>query len=182
MIAGNMKSEERWKTIPCCPSYEASTFGRIRRSAPVIGGGGSVREAGEALAQRALPLGHMQVTVSVGNHPRTYLVHRLVADTFLPPPQDGQDCVLHRDDIPANNPPENLFWGNRRENTADMVGKGRQAKGERVGSAKLDAAQVTEIRARAAMGENQYDLAATFGVRQSNVSIIVARKTWKHLR
>lgn len=172
---------EVWKTIPSFPAYSASSFGRIRRDALTYGGGGSVRRPSGALKQRALPYGHRQVTISTGNKPKTLLVHRLVAETFLPAPEDGQDCVCHRDDNPSNNRPENLFWGSKADNSADMVRKGRSVRGERVKGAKLDAAAVLEIRKRLSAGQNQYDLAQAFGVTQSNISMIGKKQTWRHV-
>lgn len=172
---------EVWAIIPPHPSYSVSTCGRVRRDAPIYGGQGSVRPAGHVLTARPLPLGHLQVTLSENNEPRTVLVHRLVADAFLAPPEEGQDCVCHRDDDPAHNCPKNLFWGSRGDNSADKVRKDRQAKGERIGSAKLDEEQVREIRRRLAAGEGQYDLAASFGVTQSNISMIAQRSTWRHV-
>lgn len=172
---------EVWKKIPSIPEYEASTLGRVRRQAPALGGMGSIRIPTGVLKLRALPSGHLLVTLSVGNVPRTVLVHRLIAETFLPPPADGKDCVCHRDDEPSNNVPDNLFWGTRADNTNDMVSKGRQARGERVTSAKLTEQDVIQIRARVLGSESQYDLAEAFGVSQSNISMIASRVTWKHV-
>lgn len=172
---------EVWTTIPSFPGYSVSTLGRVRRDAIIRGGCGSTRIPKGALKQRALPLGHLQVTLSVGNKPTTVLVHRLVAEAFLPPPAPGQDCVCHRDDNPANNHPSNLFWGTRADNAADKVSKGRQGKGESIASAKLTADVVRSIRALAAAGKEQRELAEMFGVSQSNISCIVTRATWKHV-
>lgn len=182
LTEGSQAALERWATVPSHPAYSVSTLGRLRRDAPTHGGGGSRRLPSGFLRVRPLPRGHLQVTLSMNNQPHTALVHRLVAEAFLPPPQEGQDCVCHRDDNPANNRPENLFWGTRADNTNDMVRKGRQASGERVTSSKLTADQVIEIRQRCAAGENQYELAAAFDVTQSNISMIASRSTWKHVR
>lgn len=172
---------ERWVTVPSFPAYSVSDRGRVRREALIFAGGGSTRVPTGTLKQRALPLGHLQVTLSVHNRPKTVLVHRLVAEAFLEPPLPGQDCVCHRDDDPSNNAPSNLFWGTRTDNSADKVKKGRQAKGERVASAKLTKLHVLEIRERVDRGENQYELAETFGVTQSNISMIASRRTWRHV-
>lgn len=172
--------EEEWRVVASFPAYSISSRGRIRRDWPVRGGGGSVRIPQGYLTARPLPRGHLQVTLSMGNRPTTVLVHRLVAEAFLPPPMAGQDCVCHRDDDPSNNRPDNLFWGTRQDNTADMVRKGRQRRGERVANAKLTSELVAQIRRRVAEGESQYTVAAQFGVAQSNVSLIVSRRTWRH--
>lgn len=46
-------------------------------------------------------------------------------------------------------------------------------------STKMTAEKVREIRARYADGETQTALAAEFGIRQTNVSMIVNQQTWK---
>ena len=47
--------------------------------------------------------------------------------------------------------------------------------------AKLTEGQVREMRLRYHAGESQASLAAAFGVTESNVRMIVRRKTWTHL-
>lgn len=182
LAALSLRDPEMWFIVAAYPAYSVSSHGRVRRDAPALGGGGSVRIPSGYLKQRALPSGHMQVTLSMGNRPATVLVHRLVADAFLSAPVAGQDCVLHRDDTPAHNTPSNLFWGTRLDNTADMVAKGRQARGRRVSSCKLSEAAVREIRKAFADGEQQRDIGRRFGIAQSNVSLIVSGRTWGHVQ
>lgn len=172
---------EAWRQIPSAPSYSVSSLGRVRRTAITIGGGGSVRRPTGCLKQRTLSSGHKLVTLSEQNQPRTRLVHRLVAEAFLPPPSKGQDCVLHGDDDPSNNVPENLRWGNRTDNANDRIKRGRSARGEQVGGAKLDARKVMEIRRLITDGAQQRHVAERFGVSQSNVHMIVTGKTWSHV-
>lgn len=54
-------------------------------------------------------------------------------------------------------------------------------RGERSLLARLTAADVLVIRARLANGERQTVLASEFGVRQTAISSIKLRQTWKHL-
>lgn len=53
---------------------------------------------------------------------QTY-VHRLVAEAFIPNP-DNLPFVLHWDDDPGNNRVENLRWGSRADNGRDAVRNG----------------------------------------------------------
>jgi HNH endonuclease len=46
----------------------------------------------------------------------TFKVARLVCEAFHGPPPLGKPCVLHRDENPRNNRPENLMWGTQKEN------------------------------------------------------------------
>ena len=54
-------------------------------------------------------------------------------------------------------------------------------RGGRSNLAKLTDADVLEIRRRYAEGALQRELAAAYGIRQTNVSQIVRRQTWTHL-
>jgi hypothetical protein len=56
-----------------------------------------------------------------------------------------------------------------------------RARGESHGMARLTEMQVREIRALAAGGMKQAEVGARFGITQAMVSMIVLRKSWKHL-
>ena len=61
-------------------------------------------------------------------------------------------------------------------------GERRHAHGEAVGTAKLTAEEVQEIREiYVTGGANQIELAELFGVTRSNIGFIVREKSWKHL-
>jgi len=61
---------------------------------------------------------------------KTFTVHRLVAEAFIPNPEN-LPCVCHRDDNPFNNHVDNLFWGTQQDNQDDCQEKGRHAKPKR---------------------------------------------------
>lgn len=77
---------------------------------------------------------------------------------------DAGGVVCHRCDNPPCVNPAHLFIGTQADNMADKVSKGRQAKGERNGSAKLTDAQFHELLELKAAGVRQVDIAARFGV------------------
>jgi len=96
----------------------------------------------------------------------------------IPPGQ----WVLHRCDVRVCVRPDHLFLGPPPANVADMVAKGRQAHGERQGSAKLTEAQVREIRrVHAEEGLGYHRLASRFSVGKTTVRAIILGRTWKHL-
>lgn len=57
-----------------------------------------------------------------------YLVHRILASTFLER-AEGYDEVRHLDDDIYNNTLENLVWGTRKQNAEDAVLNGKMLKG-----------------------------------------------------
>lgn len=58
-----------------------------------------------------------------------YYVHRLVAQAWIPNP-DNKPCVGHIDNNPFNNYYKNLYWCTQKENLEQMVRDGRSLKGE----------------------------------------------------
>lgn len=89
--------------------------------------------------------------------------------------------IMHTCDTPACINPAHLFLGTSRENTTDMIAKGRQVnvRGADVGRSKLTAADVLEIRANHLVAISL--LAAKFNVTDSNIRSVLSRSSWKHL-
>jgi hypothetical protein len=109
-----------------------------------------------------------------------WLAHRLSYATFTGPIPPGMFVCHHCDNPPCVNP-AHLFLGTSEENTADRHRKGRDARGERQGPAKLNEEKVREIRALLAKGEKQRDVARRFGVSQRAVQFIHSRRHWAHV-
>jgi hypothetical protein len=108
-------------------------------------------------------------------------VHQLVCEAFHGPRPTSEHQVRHLDGNRLNNHATNLAWGTREENDADRKLHGDLA-GEQNSSAKLTEGQVKEIRERyAAGGIFQRELAAEYGVSQTNVSRILRRDNWQHI-
>jgi len=103
------------------------------------------------------------------------LVHRVMLGDI---PKDKLAC--HTCDNRKCGNPSHLYAGTHKENTADMVKRGRQSKlhGEKGANSKLSALQVEEIRDRLSAGAKQVTLAREFGVNDSTISRIKTRKRW----
>ena len=91
--------------------------------------------------------------------------------------------VMHQCDRPRCVRPEHLSLGTLRDNSLDMVAKGRQRgpRGEAHRWSRLTDKQAIEIRRRHVAGESAKGLAREFGVRPYTVQAIVKRLTRKHL-
>lgn len=92
-------------------------------------------------------------------------------------------CVLHTCDNPACCNPAHLFLGTQMDNIADMNSKERCrcARGED-SNAKLNRAQVREIRGKYASGNHTYvKLASEYGISFAQIGNIVRRDDWAWL-
>lgn len=93
----------------------------------------------------------------------------------------GELLVCHRcDNVKCTNP-GHLFLGTHQDNQADKVAKGRQARGERAGHARLTEAMVRDIRARHAAGESFVAIADELCLRVNTVARAANRETWRHV-
>lgn len=93
-----------------------------------------------------------------------------------PVPKGGYVC--HKCDVPGCIEPSHLFLGTLKSNMADKVAKGRQARGERIGGAKLTAEAVRRIRQDT---RRDADIAADYGVHQGLISQVQRRIIWRHV-
>lgn len=104
--------------------------------------------------------------------------HRFSYSLAHGPVPDGL-VVCHSCDNPPCCNPAHLFLGTPADNSADMVAKGRQARGERQHLAKLTEAAVREIRRLHGEGHTCAALADRFKVSVPTVQSVVVRLTWK---
>lgn len=92
----------------------------------------------------------------------------------------GSCC--HSCDNPLCCNPLHLFNGTPADNSADMVKKQRQARGENGGMTILTTQQVKDIRANYALCRvTQLELSKRFGVARRTISAITTGKNWKHV-
>lgn len=124
--------------------------------------------------------GHGAVGLPCTRPQKVGLAHRL-AWTILRGPIPAGMLVLHKCDNPPCCNPSHLYVGTHADNSRDMRERGRGARGERIGSAKLTDAKVLEIRALAASGMKMAKIARANGVCPETIYNIVARKKWKHV-
>lgn len=89
-------------------------------------------------------------------------------------------CVCHSCDNRSCCNPSHLFIGTPKDNTQDMIAKGRHSHGERAAK-KLSKTDVTVIRERARSGGNHRLIAADYGVSRSLVSSIASGKRWAYV-
>ncbi len=87
-----------WKVLSCFPMYEINEFGVVRNY-----------ETHYVITQRMNRSGYLFVMLFDGTKYNTCLVHRLVAETFIPNPE-GLPIVNHIDECCVHNSADNLEW------------------------------------------------------------------------
>ena len=108
---------EIWADIPRYKGlYQASNLGRIRRlERPIINHGTHTTKKGDIIKQSLKVNGYKSVTLFYSGKKREELVHRLIAESFIPNPL-CLPCINHKDEIKDNNILENLEWCDYRYN------------------------------------------------------------------
>lgn len=131
--------------------------------------------------------GYEMVMLYKDKKPSKYLVHRLIAQVFIPNPENLRE-VNHKNANRRDNRPENLEWVSSKENKRHAIALGlyknlgkNTPKGSNHPCSKLTEEQVVQIRSRVARGEFKRALAREYGVSDSLVRAIVTGRTWKHV-
>lgn len=75
-------------------------------------------------ASKANQSGHLKHQLWKDNKLEQVYVHRLVAENFIPNP-NNYPVVMHKDNEPSNNHISNLMWGTQKMNINQMVKQGR---------------------------------------------------------
>ncbi len=102
---------EEWRKIENFPNYSVSSYGRVKNDI-----------TGCIKAQAIAPNGYAKVSLAneQAKGGKLYLVHRLVAQAFLPNPQN-KSVVNHINRIREDNRLENLEWATSHENMQHAV-------------------------------------------------------------
>jgi hypothetical protein len=69
--------------------------------------------------------GYLQINLRIYGKRKVYLMHRLVAEYFIPNPEN-KPCINHIDNNPKNNSIENLEWCTQYENMQHCIKQGRK--------------------------------------------------------
>lgn len=108
-----------------------------------------------------------------------YLIHRLVAQSFIPNPKNKK-FVNHKNGIKKDNRVENIEWCTRKENENHAFETGlKNSTGSENVMSKLDESTVLQIKKRA--NEGAVILAKEFGVHRATIQRIFNGKIWCHV-
>lgn len=125
--------DEVWRPVVGYEGYyEVSSYGRVKRCAKDIQyymrGKLITRKGREKILSPGIKdTGYYNVSLFVDNIGKTHKVHRLVAEAFIPNP-DNKPFIDHIDANRLNNRVENLRWVTPTENNANPIFRERQSR------------------------------------------------------
>lgn len=135
----NTEIKEEWRDIKGYEGiYRVSNYGRVKRTpftqelvcpqnTSVI-----IKISHKERILKGAPnkrTNHLRVTLSIGKKEleKRFLVHRLVAQEFIPNPEN-KPCINHIDSNPLNNHISNLEWVTNKENSQHALKNNRLIK------------------------------------------------------
>jgi len=98
--------KEIWKDIKGFDNYEVSTEGQVRN-----------KKTGLILKGNCSTWGYLKVNLYTNGKATSKLIHRLVAEAFVPNPDNKSD-VNHINEIKTDNRVKNLEWMTSKENNS----------------------------------------------------------------
>jgi len=143
---------ENWLPIPEYEDlYEIDTYGNIRSFDKKVKNNNSYRIIkGKILKPKPDNKGYYKIGLTKDKKQKFYFIHRLVALTYLPNPNNYK-IINHKDGNPKNNYVENLEWCNQQYNiqhaynTGLKIGVSAEHKGIYNPNVKLNEQDVLNI-------------------------------------
>ena len=164
--------------------YSVTEDGRIYSHRRIIN---NQHFGGRFLKKRLNLEGYYKVTLMKNRKPFEKKVHRLIAECFIPNP-NNKPCINHKDGNKQNNQISNLEWVTYKENTAHAIKHGLFVFADpnlpRV-NRKLDKEQIKEIFENYQENSQNKGLnffANKFGLSTSAVSNLLKGKTYKEFQ
>jgi len=167
--------DEIWKDInDTNGKYQVSNYGRVK-SFCYDKTNGKVLKPGNIR-------GFFNVTLRMGGMPRSFLVHKLTAEGFIPKDSRNQNVVIHLDWNKQNNHVSNLQWVSKDESYKRMFKKflDDYKKSNKIirRNAKLKPEDVKLLKSMLKRGVKQNVIAKLFAISEMQVTRIKRNENW----
>jgi HNH endonuclease/NUMOD4 motif-containing protein len=154
------KNKEVWcfhKNIEC---YVVSNKGRIKSLLTQ-----------KILKEHSTPQGYKQIGLYIRSKRKSFMVHRLVAETYIPIKNSNYYEVNHIDGNKNNNAIENLEWCTRQENLehAHKMKLFKRQLGETNGRCKIKNIELLDIKELFKLGFKAKDIANAYNIGYTQV-------------
>lgn len=163
---------EVWKNIDGHPDYYISNFGNVY----------SQKKDGKMLTPYLDQFGYYMLHLWENNKQHAAKVHRLVADAFIPNPDNLSD-VNHKDENKTNNRVENLEWCSRKYNLNYGTRNERANASRKKGVVMLDSKTFEYIKSF----PSAIDAERETGINAGNIAMVCSGKrktaggyTWEY--
>jgi DNA-directed RNA polymerase specialized sigma subunit len=166
--------DEEWRDIPFTDKrYQVSNYGRVKSFC--------YDQVNGRIVKPGNIKGFYNVSLRVKGKKRSYLVHKLTAELFIPKENDLQDVVIHLDWNKTNNHVDNLQWVTKEESYRRMhkvLQEARKKAGKIVTSSKLTPEDVKVLKGLLQKGVKQNLIAKLFAISEMQVSRIARNENW----
>jgi len=165
--------EEIWENIEGFEGiYQVSNLGKVK----------SLKFGKEKyLSITKSSIGYLNTKLQLNKKNKSFLVHRLVAETFIKN-EFNKPCVNHINGIKTDNRVENLEWCTHKENTEHSLKNDLIKTGYNHKQSKLSLKDIEYIRKNYKEKDKKnggYKLAEMFGVSRNCISNVVKNKTYR---
>jgi len=172
--------DEEWKDIPNTNGmYQVSNYGRVK-SFMYNKEDGHILKGGFVKKYRNLQ-------IRINNKPKTVMVHKLVAEAWIPKPSSEHTIVSHIDKNQINNHISNLRWQTEEE-TRKINGElySNYYKYRRppliITNSKLKANDIVLLKTMLQRGVPQVQIAKMFCISEMQVTRIKRGINWGHIK
>ena len=173
----------RWKDIPDYEGlYEINEHGEIRGKNRIVKRkDGKTNKYKQQVIKPYLSNGYKRVCLTKNNIRKQYLVHRLVAITFIKN-KENKELINHKDANKLNNHIDNLEWCTYKENNnhARNLKLYPILKSEKSPKSKLCLNDVLNIRKYCSNNiKERKEFAKKYNVSQRTIYDVLVFRTWK---
>lgn len=127
--------------------------------------------------------GYYIVRLTHNGETNTFVVHRLVAETFIPNPENKEE-VHHINRVRTDNRVTNLMWCTRKEHfeiEREDFGKFVRSKGENHGSAKYSDETIRQAALDLSSGISRKDVSRKYSIDMNTLYRIYNKISWTYL-